>query len=328
MKSDGRREWKVIRYDLKKFVDNASKRFPLDAIYLFGSRRHKTRSLRSDIDIFLATDSNIKPSDLREFVATENKALDLFVLTNGCAISVVNESFIQYPDNDSLIQETKAVRLWSKDEGISNDKDIDWVQEYGDHVNFATSVLPNVEVPMSIDRLKRQLAGMNLPTDPIIGENEEEIAQQLLKVAEIVGSYRNQDLSAQGHARGSFVVTPASEYDFQDLFWLAVKPCIRVLAWETMEIVFDGKKKNADFSLGNSRFVIEMKFIKDNDDKREVVKTLDGLTNFYNQNANIRFLLFIVYVRRSVPIDKGLWEATYSKNTTDGRTLLQVIIVD
>src|SRR5882762_9971959 len=133
MKSDGRREWKVIQYDLKSFVDNARKRFLLDAIYLFGSRRHKTRSLRSDIDIFLATDSNIKPSDLREFIATESQALDLFILANGRAISVVNESFIQYPDNASLLQETKALRLWSKEKGISNDKDIDWTQEYGDH---------------------------------------------------------------------------------------------------------------------------------------------------------------------------------------------------
>ena len=71
-----------------------------------------------------------------------------------------------------------------------------------------------------------------------------------------------------------------------------------------------------------------MKFIKDNDDKREVAKTLDGLTNFYNRNANIRFLLFIVYVRKIVEIDKLLWEGTYSKNTSEGRTMLQVIVVD
>jgi hypothetical protein len=74
-------------------------------------------------------------------------------------------------------------------------------------------------------------------------------------------------LSARGHARGSFVVTPSSEHDFQDLFWLAVKPWVRNMVRETTEIVFDGQKKNSDFSLGNSRFVIDMKFIKDNDDK-------------------------------------------------------------
>jgi predicted nucleotidyltransferase len=169
MKSAGKREWNVIRYDLKQFVGAATKRFKLDGIYLFGSRRFKTRSRRSDVDILLETSSHIRPADLREFVVEECVALDLFVLQHGRATSAVNESFLEFPDNAALLASTQAVRLWSKDCEISDDPALEWVQEYRDHIEFHMSGLPSIPLPMSVERLRDRLAGMNLPTDPIIG---------------------------------------------------------------------------------------------------------------------------------------------------------------
>ena len=60
------------------------------------------------------------------------------------------------------------------------------------------------------------------------------------------------------------------------------------------------------------RLVIEMKFIDDTDKKREVVKTLAGLAEFYRQNANVGALLFILYVKDGVDVDDRLWEQSYS----------------
>ena len=45
-------QWQKKSYDLRELVARASAEFELKAIYLFGSRRFKTLSLRSDIDVF------------------------------------------------------------------------------------------------------------------------------------------------------------------------------------------------------------------------------------------------------------------------------------
>ena len=113
---------------------------------------------------------------------------------------------------------------------------------------------------------------------------------------------------ARGAQAKASVVNPSSEYEFQDLFWIAAKPWIQSISRERVEIVFDEQKKKSDFSINGSRFIIEMKFAKDVDDKRSIVKTLDGLSRFYSENANVQFLMFIIYARRAAQIDRSQWQ--------------------
>jgi predicted nucleotidyltransferase len=319
-------QWQKISYDLHGLVAQATEQFQLKAIYLFGSRRFKTLSLRSDIDVFFVPESYIKPSDLRRFRDETCLALDIFLLEHGRATSAVNESYIQLDDDDTVIKVTRAVKLWSKEDGNSTDPDISWIQEYADHVNFRDTILPNFPLVRSLESLKTRLDQQGLPTAPVIGEDEEEIARRLIETARVTATFRLADFPGKGSARGSFVVAPQSEYDFQDLFWIATKPWIGQAARERVEIVFDGQKKKSDFSLMHSRFIVEMKFAKDKDDAREIAKTLAGLADFYRQHPNVRILLFIVYARKDAKIDKTAWEASFSR-ASEPRVIVSVIEV-
>jgi predicted nucleotidyltransferase len=69
-------------YDLRKLTRALTEAFPqIEALYLFGSRRYRTGSPRSDVDIVvrLEEDSHIRPQELRAFSSDYCRALDLFV---------------------------------------------------------------------------------------------------------------------------------------------------------------------------------------------------------------------------------------------------------
>jgi len=73
-------------YDLRTLTVELTKSFPeIEALYLFGSRRYRTGSLRSDVDILveLRERSHIRPQELRAFSAEHCRALDLFVAEGG-----------------------------------------------------------------------------------------------------------------------------------------------------------------------------------------------------------------------------------------------------
>lgn len=83
------------RYDLTAIADSLASSHPeVQELYLFGSRRFCTKSPRSDVDILIVCEGNIRPADLREFASVVCPALDLFLLRNGRATSSQNESFI------------------------------------------------------------------------------------------------------------------------------------------------------------------------------------------------------------------------------------------
>jgi predicted nucleotidyltransferase len=59
-------------YDLRELTGKLTRAFPqIEALYLFGSRRYRTGSPRSDVDILveLANASHIRPQELRAFSA-------------------------------------------------------------------------------------------------------------------------------------------------------------------------------------------------------------------------------------------------------------------
>jgi len=82
----------------------------LDA-YLFGSRRHRTGSVRSDIDILIFLDPILTGTQAQEIWNLE-PYLDIFYGRDGSVRSSVNESSITLPDRESLIRELNALPLF------------------------------------------------------------------------------------------------------------------------------------------------------------------------------------------------------------------------
>ena len=271
-------KWQNIEFDLTQFCETAGQQFPIDAIYLFGSRRFKTDSVRSDIDLLFETSKHIKPSLIRTFIEEQCKALDIFLLLNGTATSAANESYICGEHNDDLLKQSNAVKLWSRENGLEKENSGHLKQMYASHISFFQTALPNARIQISIDGLKRRLAREGLPTDPVIGETESEVVERLFKTAELISEFKSNDFPGKGDASSSFVVCPRSEYDFQDLFWISTKPWIQSICREQVEVIFDGQRKKSDFSIGGSRVIVELKFAKNTDDKRAIAKTLDGLS--------------------------------------------------
>ena len=90
----------------------------IKTISLFGSRRYKTTSVRSDIDLIVTMSDFIKPGSIRSFAEVTCPALDIFSLENGRAVSCMNESYIQANSNSELLSMLNAVEFWNKDIGF------------------------------------------------------------------------------------------------------------------------------------------------------------------------------------------------------------------
>src|SRR5690242_8499331 len=71
-------------------------------IYLFGSRRFKTGSVRSDIDLLVIMNGRITRAQAEEIWELEPYA-DVFYGGSGSAQSIVNESVIAASDTAALI---------------------------------------------------------------------------------------------------------------------------------------------------------------------------------------------------------------------------------
>src|ERR1700733_11258245 len=93
-------------YKIEDLAIWAGARFEqIEALYLFGSRRYRTGSPRSDIDVLveLKTDSHIRLADLRAFTSEVCPALDLFLAEGGKAVSCQNESSVRAPTFGELV---------------------------------------------------------------------------------------------------------------------------------------------------------------------------------------------------------------------------------
>lgn len=104
----------------------------------------------------------------------------------------------------------------------------------------------------------------------------------------------------------------SSEYDFQNLIHIVLRPWIPSLEAENIAIVFDGNTKNADFSINSNSIIIEAKYIDTTGKKNDTMKTIEGLKNFYKLNANVKSLIFLLLVEDNVSIDKHKIENEFS----------------
>ncbi|WP_423488733.1 nucleotidyltransferase domain-containing protein [Mycobacteroides sp. PCS013] len=81
-------------------------------VYLFGSRRYKTGSVRSDIDLLLVAPRGLGSEDL-EAIRYLEPYLDVFEVIGGVARGLVNDSRINAIDFEQLVSMVDAVQLLS-----------------------------------------------------------------------------------------------------------------------------------------------------------------------------------------------------------------------
>lgn len=314
--------------DLAGFCEVLTTAHPkITSVHLFGSRRYGGGSLRSDIDLFVEAEGNVKPGDLRSLVADHCPALDIFVLSRGMARSVVNETYVEGKSNADVLASRNALCLWSRADGLTDDTSL-LTQDYLADIDYRMTVLPNAIVGAPIDALKARLQTEGLPTDPILGETTEEVVDRLIETAKRIVTFTERDFPNRVDGARAFATAPDSEYALQDLFWISAKPWVAGMAREAVEVRFDGQAKKSDFSFNASRIIIEMKFAKTKSDKREIAKTLDGLGRFYSENANVTRVVFIIYVHKAADIDAAAWQARYQSVHSTPIIRLEVIRVD
>jgi len=319
----------IIKHNLKALLDALVTAQPkIASLYLFGSRAYETGSTRSDCDILVGVSSgnHVRSSELRDFAMKHCSALDFFIATGGHAISCLNDSFVYADSFDELTKRLDAVLMWDKASGFQN-VPFDWFFETSAFVDFAPTCLPNASVnELSWQTIIKRAEHSGLPSYPYIGDTIDKATAMITEVAKRM-VLRSSDLGQRGNAKNGWTVNLASEYDCQNLFYSVMKPWIPSVGREEVTIRYDDQDKIADFNLFDSKLVIEMKFIDSDSKKREVVKTLDGLSRFYARNANIRVLLILVFVKASVDVDATRWVSDYTFFKNTPRVITHVIIV-
>lgn len=301
------------KFDLKSLTSQLIFRFgAITNLYLFGSRKWRTDSLRSDLDILVCHSKHIRPNDLRAFCLTHCPALDLFLVAGGKAISVANESYVEAETAEELISRLAAVHFWSRDTGFL-EADITWEFTVASGIDFPLTALTS-GTPESFNWSKELLKlfefveSQGLPFKPFIGLSPVDAADMLVNVLRrFVLESRKLNTKGKGIA-----ISFHNEYDLQNAFYLCVKPWIPNLAREEVTIKYDGQDKSADFNAFGSQVIIEMKHIRDANTKASVVKTLAWLSDFYKRHTNVQVLIFFILVDSGVALDDIKWESDYS----------------
>lgn len=319
----------VDAYNLEAAVKALTGHFrEIEKLYLFGSRRFSTGSSRSDVDILVVLNAHLKPLVLRDYLLeTSNAFLDLFIVERGRATSIVNESFIERGSTAELISLLNADLLFDRDVGTSEALRQMKNVEVDRRASHAMTVLPGMsdgdgEI-LALQKYFKRARDLGLPTRPYLGVSAEDAAELLVEVMRRLPSAAQQ-VTAFGQARKGWTAALKSEYDYQNLFWISVKPWLPNLGREEVALRYDDQDKRSDFSLFKSQIIIEMKHIKDDGSKRAVLKTLQGLRSFYEQHPNVRVLLFAILVDTGVDLDDAKWEAdfSYSQHAPKVRTIV------
>ncbi len=113
-------------YSLKKLLAALTEKFKgVSEIYLFGSRLHRTRSTRSDVDLLINVDKSVVGEDVRDFALQECPALDFFLIDRGVATSCSNGSKVRARNKKDLVNRLGAIKIWDRS-SVFLPVDIDW----------------------------------------------------------------------------------------------------------------------------------------------------------------------------------------------------------
>lgn len=280
-------------------------------LYLFGSRAYGTNSFRSDIDLLAICERPLVAAVLTSWLHEEFPPVDLFESPdNRVAKSLINGSGIIIRGEAGLAEQLDAIELWSAAGGFSTSFDR-WDQFTLIDATFAWTILPLAPSVVSLAaNFTRRLADEGFPS-VFLGSSWDHIGQTLGEVVDrALGTPTHFALQATTISRKSMVL--ASEFDFQNLIHLVIRPWLPNLERENVVITYADRKKSADFGLERNAIVIEAKHIKNADDERAVIKDLAGLKDFYLRHPNVRLLLFWILVNPGISINEDLLTADYS----------------
>jgi predicted nucleotidyltransferase len=312
----------TVEWNLKEIISVLSKAFPvIQEVFLFGSRAFKTGSYRSDIDLLIILEKPIAGVRLLEWVEQNYEAVDIFKsLDNKYADSVVNGSHIQAKEN--LAVEIKAVKLWDKANAFDPTFD-DWLQFTREGIRFEQTL---AYIPYNLNEAIKDF-------DNILSENDFPntnlgidwaiIGHRLSKKLDIAIEF----LSKWNKKNGSFnKVQLTNESDFQNLIELILKPWLPDTERETTAALFDGQKKNIDFSIQMNRILIEAKHIKDANTEAKAVKEIEGIKRFYLANTNVQLLLFFVLLEPGHQFDTALYEKTFTGGNKTTKVITRIFV--
>jgi hypothetical protein len=113
-------------YSLKKLLNDLTSEYTgISEVYLFGSRLHRTRSTKSDVDLLIEVNESVLGEDIRDFALRECPALDFFLLDDGIATSCANGSRVRAKNKKELVRRLGAVKIWDISKGFLA-VDVDW----------------------------------------------------------------------------------------------------------------------------------------------------------------------------------------------------------
>jgi hypothetical protein len=282
----------------------------IKAVYLFGSRAYRTNSFRSDIDLLVVVEQAIARAAIAPWVHENFNPVDLFE-TFDCAraTSLMNGSSVVAEDGD-LVRRLDAVLLWSRERDFSEEFEF-WDQFALSEANFAMTILPLAPNVVELARsFARHLADEGYP-NTFLGSNWATIGSNLSDIVAGALDTRTK-LGERARSITRAGLTIRSEADFQNLIHLVLRPWLPTLDPENYVVTYQEQRKNADFSIDHNSIVVEAKYMGNNDQKREVLKDLEGLKIFYRYNPNVRLLLFWILVEEDVELDFRSLEADFS----------------
>jgi predicted nucleotidyltransferase len=281
----------------------------VEKVYLFGSRRYRTGSTRSDIDL-LVLDHDTPQKDILSWRSeNEYDAVDVFRTSDGVtADSPVTGSRLRRPPG--LVEALDAELLWTRESGFSEEF-VAWEQEVAADVDFMLTIAGFEPTFGSIaNRFAAAIAETGIPST-FLGSDWHSVAQALAEIIDRALSV-GQVFNSRAGRLTKQAVHPETEYDFQNLIATALRPWIPTLEGETVTVRFAGQHKLVDFGLADNQLLIEAKHITDSSSAGTVIKTLEGLESFYRQHPNVKALLFVLLVEEDVKLDDAVIEAKYS----------------
>lgn len=310
---------KVQNLDLKAIVADIVKHHPsISKICMFGSRAYETNSLSSDIDLLAFSDEEISPALVNEWLHHEYPYADLFLYDDvGLAQSASNGSKIRLRQEkySSIEDQLDAILLWDK-QNLFNDSFLTWSQKALMDFIPPMSIIPDYEEKPA-DQINRVLA--KLEKDGLApffsGSSPKEIAEKVIDMVSI--ALNRPDKWAKKARSFRFDYELKNEYDFQNLIHLILRPVFPGIEVEPFEIKFDENVKKADFAVCHNKVVIEAKWIEDSSKKASVLKTIEGLKDFYSRNGNVECLIFLILYDPNVSVDKNKIENEYSNEYSD-----------
>lgn len=153
--------------NLKNNIDELTNLFPIEKIYLFGSRAYGTNSTRSDIDLIIVGE-NIPSVSIIQY-HDSNECLDIFIGSHKSIHSPVTGAVIERRGILSIYKQLDAKLLWSKKDGYIKEK-----ERYLLHNIYLNQSFLASAIPYSVDflNLKREINNPDISSECQIYLNE------------------------------------------------------------------------------------------------------------------------------------------------------------